>query len=232
MALGFTIDSKSDLQGNELKRRLLECVTQQKQNFLQTAENFYNQVPRTRQSYLDLTKAIIKAVDDLLAEAEWDESLYLRNCLRPLKEIREQALQLIKEEHEKVPARRPNFIARTRGMKLHTVYIALFQSQGYNLKLWELQLKSIDSHLVGRPVYAKEEDVQKVLRLKQAPMQEAYIAVEVQENTMTIDGNRQDRFGHQLISLTQDAVNLENILEFVHQDKRYAFSDGKLIEKE
>lgn len=231
MALHFHHEAASKHQSDELKRRLIESVQAQQGNFLQQAEAFYTQDIRTRESHLEFAEAIVKAVDEILAEENWDASLFVRNCLRPLKEIREEAAMIIKTQRAKTHFKRPSFVSGHQKTVYEKVYIALFQSQGYELKQWELQLRSIQSHLVGRPVYCKEEEVQAAIRLKNAPDQEAYIEVDVDEKKIQRDLSRKDHYGHALVGLAQDAVNPHHIRSFVHAGKRYDFQDGKLKEK-
>ncbi len=231
MALSFRNDPTGNNQSDELKKRLIESVKAQQENFLQKAEAFYAQSIRTRTGYLQFAEAIIKAVDEILAQGDWDESLFIRNCLRPLKEIREQAENIIKTERANASVKRPSFITSHKQVAYEKVYIVLFQSRGYELKQWELQLRSIESHLVGRPVYRKEAEAQTAIRLKNAPDQEAYIEVDIDEKKIQSDLTREDRFGHALISLAHNAVNPAHILSFVHAGKRYDFLDGKLKEQ-
>lgn len=231
MALHFQHEAASKQKSEELKQRLIESVQTQQANFLQYAESFYAQDIRTRESHLQFAEAIVKAVDDILAQDNWEDSLFLRNCLRPLKEIREEAKMIIKTEKARTNTKRPAFVLGNMKVTYEKVYIALFQSRGYELKQWELQLRSIQSHLVGRPVYRKEEEVQAAIRLKNAPDQEAYIEVEVDAKKIQSDLTRQDHYGHALLSLAHDAVNPNHIRSFVHAGKRYDFQEGKLKEK-
>lgn len=231
MSLNFLNSSLGAYQNDELKKRLIESVQQQQEVFLQKAEKFYGQDLRTRESYLQFAQAIVDAVDEILAQGNWDDSLFIKNSLRPLKDIREQAQKIIELEKTKANAKVPSFIGRNKKMAYKKVYIALFQSRGYELKQWELQLRSIDSHLVGRPIYLNENEVQAAIRLKNAPDQEAYIEVEVPESKIQSEGAREDRFGQALISLAQGAITPNQIRSFVHAGKHYDFYDGKLKEK-
>jgi intracellular multiplication protein IcmQ len=228
MALNFHQDLA---QGDELKRQLMQSVESQQAVFLKQAEQFYSQDLRTRENYVEFAEAIVKSVDDILSQGNWDDSLFARNCLRPLRDIRDQAEKIIQAEKSSSTLKRPNFIAGNKKTAYQKVYIALFQSKGFELKQWELQLRSIESHLVGRPVYRKEEEVKAAIRLKNAPDQEAYIEVDVDEKKIHSDLTREDRFGHSLVSLAHDAVNPAHIRAFIHAGKRYDFYDGKLKEK-
>jgi intracellular multiplication protein IcmQ len=223
---------KSAKHSDLLKQQLIDCVQEEKADFMEIANAFYQQGYRTRKDYIVLTKAIVEAVDHVLVTQDWNESLFLRNALKPLKAIRQQASDLLKEATE-TAAQQPVTLRDLEKDEI-LVYISIFQSQGHSLRKWELQLSSLRSHLLGRPVYEKEVDVVKVIRQKLIQTSEAYIVVAVKQadiQDFAHQAKRVDRYDNALMTLQASAVQVENIFEFVHQDKRYFFSQGKLIEQ-
>ena len=233
MALNFTTDARAQFKNDDLKRRLLECVNNEKSNFLNLAEDFYGQQQRSEESYLQFCKAVIATIDNVLTAGDWEDSLFLRNTVKPLKKIREEALELLQQisgdtsnvKNSEIPTLSEDTVA---------LYISIFQNNGHNLPQWELQLQSITSHLLGRPVYQNEEDMQKAIRLKLAQTSEAYIVVAVKRSAIQSElyqPQRLDRNGNPLVTLTDSAVSPENILEFVHQGKRYHFLKGRLFKQ-
>lgn len=226
MELANNINTSSDL----LKQQLIDCVKQQKSDFMTIAKTFYQQSRRTPEDYIAFTDAIIGAVDAIVNEQDWDQSLFLRNALKPLKQLREEAIQLKNEATMNVGDQQ--IALRPLEDDEMLVYISIFQSAGDNLRKWELQLSSIRSHLLGRPVYEQEENVEKVLRQKLVKTSEAYITVVVKKadiQSFAYQAERVDRLGNPLLTLKNSAVKPENIFEFVHQGKRYFFRNGKLI---
>jgi len=216
--------------GDDLKQQLIDCVKQEKADFMTIAKAFYQKSQQTREDYLALTDAIIGAVDHVLNQNDWEESLFLRNAIKPLKEIREEAIALKKEATITVADQQIALRALEEDEML--VSISVFQSEGDNLRKWELQLSSLRSHLLGRPVYKKEEDVKKVIRQKLMQISEAFVTVAVKKSDtqdFAFQAERVDRFGNPLLTLKDTAVKSENIFEFVHQGKRYFFRGGKLI---
>src|SRR5262245_23959655 len=105
---------------------------------MEVARSFYQQGHRTRAHYLELTDAIISAVDHVLNANDWEDSLFLRNALKPLKEIREQAMALKQEAIQTAADQQITLRALDEDEML--VYISIFQSEGHNLRKWELQL--------------------------------------------------------------------------------------------
>ena len=100
------------------------------------------------------------------------------------------------------------------------------------MRKWELQLNSLRSYLLGRPVYEKEENVIKVIRQKLVQTSEAYVVMAIKKQDIqqfSYQAERIDRFGNSLLTLKDTAVKSKNIFEFVHQNQRYFFINGKLI---
>lgn len=216
--------------GEALKQQLIDCLKQEKTDFIAIAKNFYQESHRTREHYLELTDAIIGAVDHVLNASDWEDSLFLRNALKPLKEIREQAMALKKDAT--LTAADQQVVLRALSDDEMLVYISIFQSEGHNLRKWELQLGSLRSHLLGRPVYEKEENVAKVIRQKLMQVSEAFVVVAVNKKdiqSFAYQAERVDRFGNPLLTLKDSSVKTENIFEFVHQNQRYFFLNGKLV---
>lgn len=240
MSLGFSKSGISSAKNDELKRHLLACVDAEKVDLSQVAEKFYAQhtTDTSEQKALDISEqktfcqAVIDSVDRVLEAGDWDSSLFLRNTAKPLKKLREQAEQLLKQiDHTQAPeaAYRQKALADD-DVRL---YISLFQANGGDLKQWALQLRSIRSHLLGRPVYENEEDVQKIVRQKTNRLSEAYVAVVVKKTAVLSEpfrAPRLDRNGNTLVTLKDGAVSVDNIVEFVHGGKQYQFVRGALHE--
>jgi len=233
MSPKFSIDEKQQKQGDALKQRFIDCVQKEKLEFLKNADDFYDRSDRSRDSYIKFANDIINAVDHVLTTDNWEESLFLRNTIKPLKQVREEAAQLLQQltGGDTEMADIADVPLKEDEMKL---YITIFQSGGHNLKSWELQLRSIGAYLHGRPVYSKEEDAQKVLRLKVSSSTDAYIVVVVPKTAIYNDPfapPRSDRHGNTLVALKSGIVKPEHIIEFVHQGQRYKWRDGKLIQR-
>lgn len=193
-------------------------------------------------SLVKLNQKIVKTLDDLLASGDWDTSLFLKVAGKQLHRLRDKAESLVEEgqsfekntkhstqsEHYQKPPLQEGEVE---------LFISLYQAQGANLQKWEEALRTLGSSSVGRPVYSEESHAEQAINARGNPLQEGYAVVYVkQNNIIKLPQAREtsDRFGHVLMSLTGHAVQLENIHEFVHANKkRYSFREGKLslIEK-
>ena len=230
MTVEFPQQSRSDLKNEALKRELIERLHEEQDKFLAIAECFNALGRREEKDYLNLCNAIIEAVDRVLAVGEGENSLFVRNTIKPLKKIREQALDMRDRFTHSI---RPNSMftpeSNENSIKL---YVSLYQSLGHDMKKWAEQLASLGSYLIGRPIYEREQDVIQAIHTKLSQTSEAYLVVVVDKSKIISQGHaqqRKDKFGHDLVMLVPGAIGTGNILEFVHQQRRYHFYENQLV---
>lgn len=212
-----------------LKQSLLDALRDEKVNFMTIAEEFYHQPQRNDESYIALCREILKSLNQVLDAGNWDESLFLRNSVKPLKQLRERVLHILKTVTGEEADAKDALPAGTQ-----FVYVSLFQSKGHDLRQWEMQLRSLHRYMSGRPAYAREEDIESLIRSKISPEGDAYVILAVPLDAIReveYMPTRLDRQGRELVSLKEGAVTPDQIIEFVHVKKRYRFINGKLIEK-
>jgi len=213
-----------------LKKQLLDCLQQENQQFLNIAQAFFDKDTLSETDKTALLKAIIEAVDHVLTAGDWDSSLFLRNIVKPLKNIKAEAEAEL-QTHSGAGTAADIAVAPLSSSEVE-VYISLFQSDGYNMNKWEMQLRSLERYIVGRPVYQHQADVEKRIRLKAGTVNEAYIAVAILKSeilTDTVSTLQKDPHGHPLLSLKETALKTGRIISFTHQNIHYRFVSGKLI---
>lgn len=212
-----------DAKNENLKRRLIECVETESVQFIELAEAFYAKGRRTKDDYRRLCDAIIEAAEHVLSADAWEASLFLRNTLKPIKEIYEEAVAL--KEKLGTSENEQSFTTPSIAGNKVKLYVSLYQSNGHDFKQWAAQLASLSSYMVGRPIYQNEAEVAQAIRLKLSQLSEAYVTVAVDPVKIISAENkpRKDRLGNTLISVLPNAIKSENIIEFVHQGKRYHY---------
>lgn len=179
---------------------------------------------------IEVNKKLITVLDELLANAKWDASLFLRATGKQVQELRDKAEQLLIEATGSA-AHVKNAGANVKA-GCCKVFISVYQADGNNLQQWHRTLKSINTYSIGRPVYSKEENVRAMIRSKIDKQREGYVTVLIKEQDITSVGREiTDRFGNELLTLKMGAVHPENILEFFHGDKIYNYSDEGLVLK-
>jgi len=97
MALGFSVDARTQLKNDELKHRLLELVNTEKTDFLKVAESFHDKEHRNDVDYIEFCESIVTAIDKILEGGDWNDSLFLRNTVKPLQKMRDEADQLLQQ---------------------------------------------------------------------------------------------------------------------------------------
>lgn len=230
MSNRLTVTSTKKAQSDIVKRQLLLSMHEQQSIVMKSLSDFYKGDIHDRSDYIALAKSVVAAVDEILKSQDYEESLFLRNTVKPLKAIREQAFSLLKQIDEQETSSRT---IPTLEADMEPVYVLLFQSDGQNMQKWEQLLRGLSRYALGRPVYQAEADARKVIRTKMTDGQEAYVKVAVPKSLLEASERlspRQDRFGNVLVTLPVGAIKSDTILEFVHGKKRYHFDKGELID--
>lgn len=230
MSFDLPISLKFDVKNETLKKHLIECVKLGKKQFIEVAESFYERRRRQDVDYRRLCDAMISTIDEILAADDWDASLFLRNTIKPLRQLREQALQM-QASLAGIGEKQQSHVLRALDQESVKLYISLYQSNGHDLKQWAAQLASLSSYMIGRPIYDNESHVVEMIRMKLSQVSEAYVVIAVKRNKITVEQNkpRLDRFGHELITLLPTALTDADIIEFVHLGKHYYFENQQLV---
>ena len=186
-----------------------------------------------RQNVFELSKQLRDILDDVLATGDWQSSLFLKTAATRLRELRGKSDQLFNRGNVVTEAVRTQDSSRkTAPPGCLQVFILLYQVDGANLQGWCRNIKTLADYSVTRPVYKDEGHAKESIRSKTATVdRNGYVVVNVKKNDLDETGQQQvDQFGHPLFVLKQGVIKLENIVEFVHSNKRrYALGDNDLV---
>ena len=220
-----------DFKGQDLKRKLLECIDKEARQFSEIARTYFVKDHLSKEDKTGLLNSVINTVDHVMAGGDWNTSLFLRNTIKPLMAIKAEAELELSKLQMKADEKSVTIQPATENES--EVYISLFQSDGYNVGKWAMQLRSLDRYVVGRPIYRNQTDVEKRIRLRAAGGNEAYVAVIVKKVDIQADAGAplKDQFEHPLCLLKEAALRNGRIVAFVHQEIRYHFVDGQLIKQ-
>ena len=181
------------------------------------------------------SKVILKALDEAIETGPWEQSTYLRVIGKSLKKIRDDFFNEVSSlftDAAKSDANLLNRVAMRSGQQ--EVYISLYASNGDSLASWERVVANLPRQVISRPIYADEEDVRQLIRLKENKLNEAYVAVFVDTDAILAvapDKIQKDRYGKSLLLLKDKVINLDNISRFVHHTGIYQYSKGRFIKK-
>lgn len=178
------------------------------------------------------TDAVLNALNTALEKGPWDQSNFLKIIGKNLREIRDEFANEIESSTQKPESNTylANRIALRRGQK--KVYIALYSSDGANLRSWEQILANIPRQMISRPIYADENDVIAIIKTKEFRVNEAYVSIYIGDNEIleiSADKLPIDKLGKPLLSLKNKALNVDNIIFFVHESITYEYTQGRLI---
>jgi Dot/Icm secretion system protein IcmQ len=181
---------------------------------------------------LEDTKQIVDILDNLLKHDYWESSFYLKVAKKRLNDIREDARAYLHTLDKDIEQKQMQEIAIPPGCI--KAFISVYQSEGNSLKQWLVTLKSLIKHSVTRPVYRREQDVREIIRNKPDPTRLGYAVIIVNEkDILPLAKAPTDKIGHELIMLKENAIKVENIIEFVHaNEKKYTIKNNVLIPKE
>jgi len=215
----------------ELRQKLLTFVEQEKKVLRQLLDEFYELPRRSEEDYARVNQKITELLNRIIDAGDWDSSLFLRNIIALLKK-RLEVSTVLKEEFESQGVVAEQTFPLVAAENAIVLYVALYQAGGNTLEKWENQLRSILKIAQSRPIYDEESKVVHALRSNLDRHTDAYIKILVDKNDI-IDSARivKDRLGQELVTVSITAIRPDSIVEFIHQDKRYNVTDGKLLKK-
>jgi Dot/Icm secretion system protein IcmQ len=178
-----------------------------------------------------INEQLINILRELLATGNWEASLFLRTAHKKLQDLCDEAVATANQLHA-VDQPKSLISHQTRvDQGYFLVYVSIYQSDPYNLRKWENTLKNIKEYSIARPIYRSEEHIQEAIRSKKGAVNEGYVSVYIKKNDIIppYPGKLlEDRFGHELLTIRDNALKMENIVEFVHHGKRFELIEGKL----
>jgi intracellular multiplication protein IcmQ len=186
----------------------------------------------------DLTKqqidAIIKILDDLTALGGWDSSTFMRVISKKLLAIRDDFVSksgAYRPEKLKMTSNLANRVAMRSGQQ--EIFISLYSMDGANLQAWERIVNNLPKQIISRPIYADEENANQLIRSKENKLNEAYVAIYINQSDIIPMGDKTptDRLGKPLLTLKDKSLSLNNINRFVHVSGVYQYLAGKLIKE-
>lgn len=180
--------------------------------------------------------AVLSALDEALSQGEWTSSSFLIQIGLKLKKIRDDFAQSQMDEdfsRQEISSELLKQQADSRSQMIK-VFIALYAYDGGELPSWERVIANLPTQMVSRPVYANEEDLLAILRMKAKSVNDAYVSVYILPSDIIERQSEKgvfDKSGVPLLSIKNNAVKLSNLDVFVHQTGTYHYVKGHLVRK-
>ena len=212
------------------RQLLLDLMERESKTISQIALEFHQADRNDENAAIRYSESIVAAADRVLSAGDWDSSLFLKTIVKPIKEMKRDAEHFLRSLRAEVDDAEGLVIPEHQVM----LYVSLFQTRGDDLRSWEKQVRSLNRYIVGRPIYASEDNVKKVIRLKQNSSNEAYVVLLVDKRFVqkpnAFEVERKDRYGNSLETLRPGVLKSDNIIKLVHDGVSYRFVGGRLVE--
>ena len=181
-------------------------------------------------------EAILKALDEAINSGPWDKSNFLKAIGKNLTEIRENFVSHLGARSQaqiKAETHMANRMAIRSGQQ--EIFISLYSADGSSISSWDRIITNLPRQMISRPIYAKEEHVKELLKTKENKLNEAYVAIYVNQSdilNLSVDKTLVDKLGNALLNLKDKTLDLENISRFVHISGTYEFVHGHLVKSD
>jgi hypothetical protein len=171
---------------------------------------------------VEVGKKLIEVLTEVLSNKQaWDSSLLLRAIKNKLDSLLREANEVVNEGlpqssiafKEISKALRPGYVQ---------IYVLLYQFEGNKMQNWQYALRALVEHSTNRPAYRSEKDIQELIRSKREIEKYGYAVVNIKEESIYIPEKKAfDSQNHEIVSLKEGAINLQNLAGFVHGNKKY-----------
>jgi hypothetical protein len=178
-------------------------------------------------------------IDGLLGKHKWSSSKILEVYAKELHQLKDQAIifhkELLKEITKDTQIGEQLATGVTQSMvesdhDVQKIYINLYQSTGTRIEIWERLVVGINMSSFGRPIYAEEAHVKKLVASKDKTGNEGYIIALVNNDDILQGQESTDAFGNKMLYLKQGKIKAQNVLGFVHANSvYYSFQDNRLV---
>lgn len=177
-----------------------------------------------------IAKELAVILSGLLSTGDWQSSLFLRAASKRIQVLLDEANSIVdlagagESRSKSIKSVPKDYIP---------VYISLYQVNGGNLQNWQYTLRILTEHNVSRPTYREEQYVRELIDSKNDIERHGYAVVYIREDDVyNFEEQPRDSLGHELLVLKESVVKLNNIVGFVHANKkRYAFVNNVLVEE-
>ncbi len=174
---------------------------------------------------------LVTAIDQAIEKGEWADSLFLKNVLKQLQQLRGYVITELDEEISASAGSKPKRVVPEKLEGHERVYVELYQADSDRLDRWFASIKMLTGHGLSRPVYRTEDDVQRMIRDKQSK-NDAYVTAWVKTTDIIppyAGTPLKDRWGYELLTLKEGSIKPENIIVFVHNGSQYYLTDQGLV---
>lgn len=186
----------------------------------------------------EINRKLLEILDELIADSCWDKSLFLKASSKEWINLREKLANQLDCDSSSDPtlfqksAHLNSAIEKIPKDKLQ-VYVGLYLNDGTKLPSWERSMANLIEKSSSRPIYQDEVKAKDAMAKQGNSPNIAYIEVLINKSDIVPMPEKlvTDRFGHELLTLREDALRLENIRRFIHPTGVYKFNSAGHLSK-
>ena len=225
------------LDKEQLKKQMLDLIEEEKKYFQQLLHTYQEIEDPTDEAYAQLNAELVASLErvkDLYDTHQGQNSLFLKNTLKPLLE----ALDAAKKVRQAMALgddieANPDTPFEALSDETMRVYVVLYQADGANIAKWVVQLLSVHKLLASRPVYLDESEARQACRVGLELMAKGYISIVVKKTMLIEDehtAKRADKHGRSLLLLKDTAIEDGGKIEYLVLGKtRYRWYNDQLL---
>lgn len=185
----------------------------------------------------ETAKQLREIIDNILNAGNWDDSIFLKQTSAKLRNLLFEADRLCKIfALQQVATTNKNSISRTVKTEIPSgytqAYVLLYQIDGNNLAAWYENIKSLTNYSANKSIYKNKNHIEEFIRSKSNNITHSgYVVVNIKSNDFyNIEAPSLDIYNHELLILKENAIKLENIVEFVLANKQhYIIENSELV---
>lgn len=185
-----------------------------------------------RNNLIEMANELKSVLGDLLRSGDWESSIFLKNYTDKIRTLESRVDSLIGADKQVSESEQSvaGHVVKDPEENYVRVFILLYQVDGANLQGWYRAIKNLEEHDVTRPVYTVEDNAKEVIRSKVSNIdRNGYVVVDVKKSEV-YESDTSDVFNHKVFSLKENAIDLKNVVEFIHANKkRYLLSGDGLV---
>lgn len=191
----------------------------------------------TKRNDPEVNKKLISILDTLIQEGHWDKSLFLQATVKEIRGLREELATKLDLGIDPQQASNLQQTTSVNDIKLtpeqQEVYVALYQANGTNIPSWEQSLELLLSRSSSRPIYDTEAKAKDMMVRKGDNPNNAYAVIIIDKSDIIPIPEKHvtDKYGHELLTLREEALKVKNIRRFVHISGTYSLEKGHLIKQ-
>lgn len=185
----------------------------------------------------EIAKQLREIIENILSASDWEASIFLKQSAAKLRNLLVESDRLCKvfSVQKNTVVQKNNTIKNIKQeipLGFVQVYVLLYQTSGDNLDAWYENIKSLTAYSANRSVYKNQSHIEEFIRSKKSNIIcNGYVVVNVKNSDFyNIEAPSFDMYNHELVVLKEDAIKLENIVEFVLANKQYyIIENNKLV---